>query len=169
MLEQPIRNMFDCEGKTVKIIGKSRVKTYQELYDYIEDLQKNKELGCHDNYLGDNVLARNIYEKKYYLKDIDANLIEKCPEDVFKRISSFLSTVEGPKAKQKQWAQKFYEQLFEGFFIPGGRVMAGAGDLYRLKTLANCFVTKIERDDINSTDGELCHNKKAPDSPLRRS
>ena len=150
MLEQPIRNMFDCEGKTVKIIGKSRVKTYQELYDYIEDLQKNKELGCHDNYLGDNVLARNIYEKKYYLKDIDANLIEKCPEDVFKRISSFLSTVEGTKAKQKQWAQKFYEQLFEGFFIPGGRVMAGAGDLYRLKTLANCFVTKIERDDINS-------------------
>ena len=28
--------------------------------------------------------------------------------------------------------------------------MAGAGDLYRLKTLANCFVTKIHRDEIDS-------------------
>ena len=69
---------------------------------------------------------------------------------MFKRLSSFLATVEGTKAKQKNWAKKFYEQLFEGYFIPGGRVLAGAGDLYRLKTLANCFVTKIERDDINS-------------------
>ncbi len=150
MLEKSIKNMFDHEGKTVNVIGKSRVKAYQELYDYVEELQKNNEVGIHKNYLGENVLARNIYEKKYYLKDIEANLIENCPEDVFKRLSSFLSTVEGTKAKQKKWAQKFYEQLFEGYFIPGGRVMAGAGDLYRLKTLANCFVTKIERDDINS-------------------
>jgi len=142
--------MFKHEGKTVKIIGKARIKTYKELYNYIEDLQQNKEIGKHNNYLGDNVLAQNIYEKKYYLKDIDTNLIEKCPEDVFKRLSSFLATVEGTKAKQKKWAQKFYEQLFEGYFIPGGRVLAGAGDLFRLKTLANCFVTKIEKDDINS-------------------
>jgi len=150
VLEKPIKDMFNHKGKTVNIIGKSRIKSYQELYDYIEDLQRNKEVDTHTNYLGDNVLARNIYEKKYFLKDIDANLIESCPEDVFKRLSSFLATVEGTKAKQKKWAQKYYEQLFEGYFIPGGRVMAGAGDLYRLKTLANCFVTKIEQDDINS-------------------
>ena len=52
--------------------------------------------------------------------------------------------------KQKKWARKFYEELFDGRFIPGGRVLAGAGALYRLKTLANCFVTKIQRDDIDS-------------------
>ena len=150
MIENPINEMFKSEGKTVTIIGKTRIKTYIELYNYLEDLQESNEIETHNNYLSDNVLAQNIYEKKYYLKDIDSNLIEKCPEDVFKRLSSFLATVEGTKAKQKKWAQKFYEQLFEGYFIPGGRVLAGAGDLYRLKTLANCFVTKIERDDINS-------------------
>ena len=117
MLEKPIKDMFNHKGKTVNIIGKSRIKSYQELYDYIEDLQRNKEVDTHANYLGDNVLARNIYEKKYFLKDIDANLIESCPEDVFKRLSSFLATVEGTKAKQKKWAQKYYEQLFEGYFI----------------------------------------------------
>ena len=40
--------------------------------------------------------------------------------------------------------------MFEGRFVPGGRVLAGAGDLYRLKTLANCFVTKIQSDEIDS-------------------
>ena len=72
--------MFKHEGKIVNIIGKTRIKTYKELYNYLEDLQKNKEIEIHDNYLGDNVLAQTIYEKKYYLKDIDKNLIEKCPE-----------------------------------------------------------------------------------------
>ena len=142
--------MFKHEGKTVNVLGKNRVKTYRELYEYIEELENSKQIKKHDDYLGDNILAQNIYKKKYYLKDIDANPIESSPEDVFKRLSSFLATVEGTKAKQKKWSQKFYEQLFEGYFIPGGRVLAGAGDLYRLKTLANCFVTKIEHDDINS-------------------
>ena len=52
--------------------------------------------------------------------------------------------------KQKEFSQRFYEQLFEGKFIAGGRVLAGAGDLYRLKTLANCFVSQIDSDYIDS-------------------
>ena len=34
MLEKPIKSMFHYEGKTVKIIGKSRVKIYEELYNH---------------------------------------------------------------------------------------------------------------------------------------
>ena len=150
MPNSPIEKMFNHQGKTVNVIGKNRTKTYQELYKDLTELQKTKELPVHDNYLGDNELAQNLYKKKYFLKDLDSELIEKSPEDVFKRLSSFIGAVEGTKAKQKKWASKFYEELFEGRFIPGGRVLAGAGDLYRLKTLANCFVTKIDRDEIDS-------------------
>ena len=64
-------------------------------------------------------------------------------------MSSFLAAVELSKPKQKEWAEKFYKELFEGRFISGGRVLAGAGDLYRVKTLANCFVAKIDKDDID--------------------
>ena len=39
MLENPINNMFKHEGKIVNIIGKTRIKTYKELYNYLEDLQ----------------------------------------------------------------------------------------------------------------------------------
>jgi len=150
MSNRHFEDMFRHQGKTVNIIGKTRVKTYRDLYRQLTELQEKNEIPIHDNYLGDNVLAQNLYKKKYFIKDLNSNLIENTPEDVFKRLSSFLATVEGTKAKQKKWATKFYEELFEGRFIPGGRVLAGAGDLYRLKTLANCFVTKIQRDEIDS-------------------
>ena len=150
MSNKHFEDMFRHQGKTVNIIGKTRVKTYRDLYRQLTELQEKNEIPVHDNYLGDNVLAQNLYKKKYFIKDLNTDLIENTPEDVFKRLSSFLATVEGTKAKQKKWATKFYEELFEGRFIPGGRVLAGAGDLYRLKTLANCFVTKIQRDEIDS-------------------
>ena len=150
MSNRHFEDMFRHQGKTVNIIGKTRVKTYRDLYRQLSELQDKNEISVHDNYLGDNVLAQNLYKKKYFIKDLNSDLIESTPEDVFKRLSSFLATVEGTKAKQKKWATKFYEELFEGRFIPGGRVLAGAGDLYRLKTLANCFVTKIQRDEIDS-------------------
>ena len=150
MSNRHFEDMFRHQGKTVNIIGKTRVKTYRDLYRQLTELQEKNEIPVHDNYLGDNVLAQNLYKKKYFIKDLNSDLIESTPEDVFKRLGSFLATVEGTKAKQKKWATKFYEELFEGRFIPGGRVLAGAGDLYRLKTLANCFVTKIQRDEIDS-------------------
>ena len=49
------------------------------------------------------------------------------PEDVFKRISTFIATVEGTKAKRKKWSEEFYKEMYEGHFVPGGRVLAGAG------------------------------------------
>ena len=150
MSNKHFEDMFKHQGKTVNIIGKIRVKTYRDLYRKLTELQSKNEIPVHDNYLGDNVLAENLYKKKYFIKDLNSDLIEETPEDVFKRLSSFLATVEGTKAKQKKWSIKFYEELFEGHFIPGGRVLAGAGDLYRLKTLANCFVTQIQSDEIDS-------------------
>jgi ribonucleoside-diphosphate reductase alpha chain len=144
-----IENMFKHQGKTTKVIGTPRTKTYKELYDHISSLQGNK-LPFNGNYLGDNELAQTIYEKKYYLKNLNNETIESCPEDVFKRLASFIATVEDGKTKQKQWAEKFYTDLYEGRFVSGGRVLAGSGDLYRIKTLANCFVSKIQYDDIDS-------------------
>lgn len=142
--------MFDHRGKTTRVIGEPRIKIYRELFEHITNLQEEGELPTHDDYLGGNELAQNIYNKKYFVKDLKQQLIENKPEDVFKRIATFIATVEGTKAKRKKWSEEFYYEMYEGHFVPGGRVLAGAGDLYRLKTLANCFVSKIEEDDIDS-------------------
>ena len=93
-----IEQMFDFQGKTTKLIGSDRAQAYREVYNHLSDKQKNKELPIHENYLGDNELAQNIYEKKYFLKDLDNNCIEQCPEDVFKRLASFLATTELSKS-----------------------------------------------------------------------
>jgi ribonucleoside-diphosphate reductase alpha chain len=142
--------MFAHDGKTNKVIGKKRVSIYKRLYNHLGSLQDNNTIKVHENYLNDNELAQNIYSKKYYVKDLNNDLIEDKPEDVFKRLASFLSTVEETPTKQKEFSERFYNEMFEGRFIAGGRVLAGAGDLYRLKTLANCFVSQIDTDDIDS-------------------
>ena len=59
-----ILKMFGYEGKTTKIIGKSRTKAYKDVYDYLTSMQGNK-LPVHEDYLGDNELAQIIYTKKY--------------------------------------------------------------------------------------------------------
>ena len=142
-------SMFDYTGKTARILGKNRINTYKDIYTHIDN-EQGKTLQYNGDYLGGNELAQKIYKEKYFIKDLNNKTIEKTPEDVFKRLAAFIATTEQGKTKQYKWAEKFYNELFEGRFVAGGRVLAGAGDIYRIKTLANCFVTKIKSDDIDS-------------------
>lgn len=144
------KNMFKYRGKFTKMVGEEKIRNYQNLYEHLQAEVEAGNLPEHGNYLDKNELAESIYKKKYFLKDYDGNTIEERPEDVFMRISSFIAAQETSKIKQTQWAEHFYRDLYNGYWIAGGRVLAGAGDLYRLKTLANCFVTGIERDNIES-------------------
>ena len=63
-----IEKMFAHQGKTTKRIGQTRAKIYKELYQYISEKQDSKELPYNGNYLGDNELAQNIYQKKILFK-----------------------------------------------------------------------------------------------------
>ncbi|MDD3806810.1 MAG: ribonucleotide reductase N-terminal alpha domain-containing protein, partial [Candidatus Marinimicrobia bacterium] len=145
-----IEKMFLHQGKLSRMVGEKKIETYRMLYEHLKTAIENQDLPLHPDYLCGNDLANNIYKKKYYLKDINGEFIERRPEDVFCRIASFIASQESTKTKQKTWAEIFYKDLYEGYWMPGGRVLAGAGDLYRLKTLANCFVTRIEGDNIES-------------------
>ena len=66
--------MFSHTGKTVKLIGKKRVSTYKKLYEHLTKLQKDNTVKYHENYLGDNELAQNIYANKYFVKDYKKEL-----------------------------------------------------------------------------------------------
>jgi ribonucleoside-diphosphate reductase alpha chain len=142
--------MFKHRGKFTKMVGEERIRNYQHLYEHLIGEIASGNLPKHENYLNHNELAESIYKKKYFLRDHEGNHIEHCPEDVFVRIASFVAAQETSKIKQTQWAEHFYRDLYNGHWIAGGRVLAGAGDLYRLKTLANCFVAGIESDNIEA-------------------
>jgi ribonucleoside-diphosphate reductase alpha chain len=145
-------DMFKHKGKYKELSSHSNIKQYQETYLMLRKMQSEGTLPVHptNEYIGNNELAKNIYEKKYYVKDLNNKLIEKRPEDIFTRLASFVSAVEKDEETANKWAIQFYKDLYEGHFVAGGRVLAGAGDLYRLKTLANCFVSKIKEDNIES-------------------
>ena len=87
--------------------GYTRSKLYEEIYNYISDKQQNNDLPFHGDYLGDNELAKNIYEKKYFLKDLDNKLIEKNPEDVFKRLAAFLALLRELNLSKKNGLKNF--------------------------------------------------------------
>ncbi len=145
-----LADMFAHKSKLASLIGYDRIESYKNLLLYLKDRIKSGKLPVSEDYLSGNELATNIYYKKYYLKDLKNNRIEKRPEDVFCRMAAFMAAVEPDSENQVQWAEKYYLGLYEGWFLPGGRVIAGAGDLYRLKTMANCFVSLIEEDNIES-------------------
>ncbi|MBI3052351.1 hypothetical protein HYY74_07930 [Candidatus Woesearchaeota archaeon] len=143
-------DMFAHKSKLASIIGYDRIESYKNLLFHIKDKQADGSLPVHpSDYLNGNELATSIYQKKYLLKELANRHIEKRPEDVFARLAAFMAAVEEP-SRQVEWAEKFYLALYEGHFLPGGRVIAGGGDLYRLKTMANCFVSLIADDSINS-------------------
>jgi ribonucleoside-diphosphate reductase alpha chain len=66
-------------------------------------------------------------------------------EDTWWRVAQSLAAVEAKG--QQEWAEHFYRVL-EGFkFLPGGRILAGAGTSPRV-TLFNCLVMGIVPDSL---------------------
>ncbi len=148
--DDPVELMFAHKSKILKLIAPEVISRYKELLLSLRAMQRSGELPMHPNYLGENQLARDIYLRKYYVKDLDGKQVETKPEDVFARVASFLAAVEKTEEKRKDYAIRFYNHLYQGHYLPGGRVITGAGDMYRLKTLANCFVSIIDGDNIES-------------------
>lgn len=148
---QKMELMFEHKSKLLKLVDSKRIENYKETYFYLFEKIESGKLPVHPDYFGGNVLAENIYRRKYFLKGIDSSdIIEEKAEDVYMRLAAYMASIEETQSDREKFAEKFYLDLYNGHYLPGGRVLAGAGDLYRLKTLANCFVSLIEGDNLES-------------------
>jgi ribonucleoside-diphosphate reductase alpha chain len=84
-------------------------------------------------------VREKVFSDRYSLKDKKGNPIEKSPEEMWRRVAKGIAKVEKTAKLRKEWEDKFV-QAMEGFkFVPGGRVLAGAGTGYAV-TFYNCFV-----------------------------
>lgn len=89
-------------------------------------------------------LSRWIWETKY--RDQPTNgPPEKSLLDSWTRISRILASAE--IAERERWERRFYGILEDFKFLPGGRILAGAGT-DRNVTLFNCFVMGTIEDSI---------------------
>ena len=95
---------------------------------------------------GDELRARVFYEK-YALRDESGKQVETVPKQLWHRVARELASVEVNEAKRAEWTEKFYWLLDDFKFVPGGRIMFGAGQSRR-STLLNCYFFKIREDSI---------------------
>ncbi len=82
-------------------------------------------------------ISRKIWEQKYRYRERD-EICDATIEDTWHRVASALAAVEKPGCAD-DWAARFYALLQDFKFLPGGRILAGAGTSHRV-TLFNCFV-----------------------------
>ena len=94
---------------------------------------------------GDELRARVFFEK-YALKDLDGKPLEKTPPEMWRRLAREIASVE-PEDKRKEWESKFLWLLEDFRFVPGGRIMFGAGNPRKV-TLINCYYLPIKGDSI---------------------
>ncbi|HUI00654.1 MAG TPA: adenosylcobalamin-dependent ribonucleoside-diphosphate reductase [Nitrososphaerales archaeon] len=115
-----------------------------------QQLQKKNEVVLPKETLeafgGDELRARVFYEK-YALRDESGKQIETIPKQLWQRVARELASVEIGEEKKREWTDKFYWLLDEFKFVPGGRIMFGAGQPRR-STLLNCYFFKIREDSI---------------------
>ncbi|MGD2137106.1 MAG: adenosylcobalamin-dependent ribonucleoside-diphosphate reductase [Gammaproteobacteria bacterium] len=94
----------------------------------------------------DTPIARHIWKTKYRRFRADG-LPEKGIEDSWRRVAGALGAVED--TRQEFWEARFHDILRDFRFLPGGRILAGAGTGQRV-TLFNCFVMGLIEDDMGS-------------------
>ena len=91
-------------------------------------------------------LAETIWRTRY--RHVDAHGGgDETPADTWRRVATALAAVE--TADADGWSGRFEAILAERAFLPGGRVLAGAGTARRV-TLFNCFVMGTLEDSLDS-------------------
>ncbi len=72
-------------------------------------------------------IRQKVFMDRYSLKDPDGNALEFYPEQLWARVARGIAEVEKTGELQKHWEKRFYEALTNFQFVPGGRILAGAG------------------------------------------
>jgi len=97
---------------------------------------------------GDELRAR-VFQEKYALMDMQGDRVESLPSEMWRRVAHEIATAEGSPEKQREWEENFYWLLEDFRFVPGGRILFGAGQ-QRKTTLLNCYVIPMKKDSIES-------------------
>ncbi|WP_024881833.1 adenosylcobalamin-dependent ribonucleoside-diphosphate reductase [Methylosinus sp. LW3] len=96
-------------------------------------------------------ISQQIWDEKYRLKTPAGEPIDLTVEDSWRRVARALASVENDP---EQWEGTFDSALQDFKFLPGGRILAGAG-VSRRVTLFNCFVLGTIEDDLDAIFSHL--------------
>lgn len=89
-------------------------------------------------------IRNTVFLDRYALKDEQGKPVEKTPEEMWRRVARGVASIEAAD-KRKYWEDKFYAAMEDFVFVPGGRILSGAGTGYKV-TFYNCFVIPSPQD-----------------------
>lgn len=90
-------------------------------------------------------ISKTVWDIKYRYR-LHGKVIDQTIEDTWQRVAKAIAEVEKAH-ERKGWQEKFYHILENFKFLPGGRILAGAGTKHKV-TLFNCFVMNIAEDSL---------------------
>ena len=131
-------------------LGEGSAESVEKIIKPLLDLEKERSAEETDNpflienYYLDDTLGSDVLKNKYLAPG------EQHPYQMWERQAKALSSVEKTKADRDKWQSKFYSILEDFRFVPGGRIMHGAGREDITTTLNNCYVVAVKDDSIKS-------------------
>jgi ribonucleoside-diphosphate reductase alpha chain len=84
-------------------------------------------------------IRSKVFMDRYSLKDENGKALETTPEEMWRRVARGIAAVETTEEKRTEWEERFYEVMDEFKFVPGGRILSGAGTGFAV-TYFNCYV-----------------------------
>src|SRR6059058_131427 len=90
-------------------------------------------------------IRQKVFMYRYSLKDPGGQPLEFYPEQLWARVARGIASVEKTEELQAYWEKRFYEALTNFQFVPGGRILAGAGSGHQV-TFYNCYVISSPED-----------------------
>lgn len=94
----------------------------------------------------DSEISSRIWDIRYRYREAGGVVIDQDVEDTWRRVAHALASVE--QRDKDAWERRFYEILTGFRFLPGGRILAGAGTSHKV-TLFNCFVMGAVEDSLD--------------------
>src|SRR6266481_10171710 len=83
-------------------------------------------------------IRQKVFMDRYSLKDASGQPLEFYPEQLWARVARGIAAVEPTEELREYWEKRFYEALSDFQFVPGGRILAGAGSGHAV-TYYNCM------------------------------
>ena len=83
-------------------------------------------------------IRQKVFMDRYSLKDASGQPLEFYPEQMWARVARGIASVETTEEKRAEWEKRFYDTLADFQFVPGGRILAGAGTGHQV-TYYNCM------------------------------
>ncbi|MEO8974114.1 MAG: adenosylcobalamin-dependent ribonucleoside-diphosphate reductase, partial [Ktedonobacteraceae bacterium] len=84
-------------------------------------------------------IRQKVFMDRYSLKDAAGQPLEFNPEQLWARVARGIASVEPTEEQKTLWEGRFYDALSNFQFVPGGRILAGAGSGHQV-TFYNCYV-----------------------------